>query len=187
MSMPCYIEKALTKFQHEPPQCPQHSPHAWTAPTYGLFFLSSSPKTRPRHQIPTQQSHRPTTIHVHSSIMKSVLSSATEAETGALFYNAKEGQISNHTRRKGLPQPPNHIQTTLAPPVSPTTPSSNDDPRQLICNSTGSIKDRVAQGQFLVHWRRGVDNLADYSSNITLLLIPNLTEIWQRKLFKIDD
>jgi hypothetical protein len=126
-------------------------------------------------------------IHVHSSIMKSVLSSATEAETGALFYNAKEGQISNHTRRKGLPQPPNHIQTTLAPPVSPTTPSSNDDPRQLICNSTGSIKDRVAQGQFLVHWRRGVDNLADYSSNITLLLIPNLTEIWQRKLFKIDD
>jgi hypothetical protein len=24
------------------------------------------------------------------------------------------------------------------------------------------VKDHISQGQFLVHWRRGTDNLADY-------------------------
>jgi len=32
-------------------------------------------------------------IHVHSSLMKTVLASATEAEVGALFYNAQDGEM----------------------------------------------------------------------------------------------
>ena len=35
LSMPGYIESALHRFQHPMPTKPQHSPHAWTAPTYG--------------------------------------------------------------------------------------------------------------------------------------------------------
>ena len=66
----------------------------------GLFFLGSAPTaataaTRPALSL---QSPRPTrntsplngAVHVHCSIMRAVLSSATEAETGALFCNAKE-------------------------------------------------------------------------------------------------
>ena len=33
--MPGYVKKALHKFNHKPPNKPQHSPHQWTRPTYG--------------------------------------------------------------------------------------------------------------------------------------------------------
>jgi hypothetical protein len=35
ISIPGYIERALMRFEHPPPTRPQHSPHAWTKPTYG--------------------------------------------------------------------------------------------------------------------------------------------------------
>jgi hypothetical protein len=35
LSMPGYIERALTRFEHPPPFKPKYSPHAWNAPTYG--------------------------------------------------------------------------------------------------------------------------------------------------------
>jgi hypothetical protein len=35
ISMPGYIARALTRFQHTVPTQPQHAPHAWNAPTYG--------------------------------------------------------------------------------------------------------------------------------------------------------
>ncbi len=35
LSMPGYIERALTRFEHPPPSKPEYSPHAWSAPTYG--------------------------------------------------------------------------------------------------------------------------------------------------------
>jgi hypothetical protein len=55
----------------------------------GLFFLSDKPTTATPHpdSIPPPLNGA---IHIHCSTMKSVLSSATEAETGALFYNAKD-------------------------------------------------------------------------------------------------
>jgi hypothetical protein len=42
-SMPGYIAKALTKFCHTPPTKDQHSPHAWTAPTYGAPIQLTAP------------------------------------------------------------------------------------------------------------------------------------------------
>jgi len=44
----------------------------------GYFYLSSNDKNPPLNGA----------IHVHSSIMRSILTSATEAEVGALFHNA---------------------------------------------------------------------------------------------------
>jgi len=35
ISMPGYIERALTRFEHPTPTRPQHSPHAWQKPQYG--------------------------------------------------------------------------------------------------------------------------------------------------------
>ena len=35
ISMLGYIQHALNRFQHPTPQRPQHSPHSWSAPTYG--------------------------------------------------------------------------------------------------------------------------------------------------------
>ena len=35
ISMPGYIERALTRFQHSTPHKPEHSPHPWHRPNYG--------------------------------------------------------------------------------------------------------------------------------------------------------
>ncbi|GAX19836.1 hypothetical protein FisN_11Lu298 [Fistulifera solaris] len=35
ISMPGYVERALSRFDHPLPKQPEHSPHAWTAPIYG--------------------------------------------------------------------------------------------------------------------------------------------------------
>jgi len=50
-------------------------------------------------------------VHVHSSIMRSILASATEAEVGALFYNAQDGEMLRTTLKSmGHPQPATPIQ-----------------------------------------------------------------------------
>ena len=35
LSMPGYVERALHRFMHSPPQPPQHAPRQWTPPSYG--------------------------------------------------------------------------------------------------------------------------------------------------------
>ena len=35
VSMPGYVSRALTKYNHTPPTKPQHTPHQWVEPTYG--------------------------------------------------------------------------------------------------------------------------------------------------------
>jgi hypothetical protein len=41
--MPGYVAKVLNRFQHPPPGKPEHSPHPWTAPTYGAVTQLSAP------------------------------------------------------------------------------------------------------------------------------------------------
>jgi hypothetical protein len=51
MSMPDYITKALTKFCIQTPQCLQHMPHVWVAPTYGtkIQYTDVEDTTRTTH------------------------------------------------------------------------------------------------------------------------------------------
>jgi len=80
----------------------------------GYFFLSDKPKKLPPkpHNTPLPLNGA---IHVHSSIMRSVLSSATEAETDPLFHNAKDAAPFRITLLKlGHPQGPTPIQTDNA-------------------------------------------------------------------------
>ena len=73
--------------------------------------------------------------------MHVVLSSATEAEMGALFYNAKDAAWLHTTLQDlGNPQPPTPIQTDNACvlPVSLMTQSSNGIPKPLTCAFIGS-------------------------------------------------
>lgn len=54
-------------------------------------------------------------VHVHSSIMKNVVSSAAEAEVGALFHNAMEACVIRQTLIDlGHPQPATPLQTDNA-------------------------------------------------------------------------
>jgi hypothetical protein len=269
MSMPGYVAKALHRFQHSAPTRPQHSPHAWVAPVYGmatqltappdlsapldangttriqevvgvllyyaravdstmlvaLSTIASAAKSAATAQAITQLlnycathpdavvryhasdmvlhvhsdasylseahacsraggyfflSDRPTNplatplptcippplngpVHTPCTIMRVVLSSATEAEMGALFYNAKDAAWLRTTLLDlGHPQPPTPIQTDNACAAGIINDTVKQRRSKAIDMRFYWVRDRVRQQQFLVHWRRGSDNLADY-------------------------
>jgi hypothetical protein len=130
----------------------------------GIFFISSALPNPLRAPSPTSTPPPLNgAVHVHSSIMSVVLSSATEAELGALFYNGKEAAMLRIILSDmGHPQPVTPIQTdnTCAAGIA------NGTVKKWRSKATDMrfywIKDRAKQGQFFVHWRRGTDNLADY-------------------------
>ena len=269
LSMPGYIEATLHRFQHPLPSKPQHSPHAWTAPTYGaatqwaidaddspplqstdlktlqqilgtllyyaraidntmlvaistlasvqskgtkatlnaaihllnycathphakirfkasdmilhvhsdasylsvhgarsrvggFFFLSQSPPptgyTATSPQPPTNGP-----IHVNSIIMQNVMSSAAEAELGALFHNAKDAaMLRNILHAMGHAQPATPIQTDNAC----ANGIANDTVKQKRSRAMDMrfywVCDRVRQGHFYIFWAPGDINLADY-------------------------
>jgi hypothetical protein len=270
-SMPGYVQKALTRFQHPAPTRPQHSPHAWTPPSYGiavqltpppdtsaplppaditrikevvgtlLYYARAidstmlvalgtiasaqsegtdatilavtqllnyaathpdavlryhasdmqlaiasdasyltEPKARSRagglHYLTSRSPHpdQPPSphsplppingaIHIHCSIMKNVLSSATEAELGALFDNLKDGTPLRVTLAElGHPQDATRVNTDNAC----ASGIANDTVKQRRSKAIDMrfywVRDRVRQGHFLIYWAKGKDNLADY-------------------------
>ena len=49
VSMPGYVQKVLTKFQHKIPPTPQHLPHKWHCPQFGTRIqLTSTPDKSPK-------------------------------------------------------------------------------------------------------------------------------------------
>jgi Reverse transcriptase (RNA-dependent DNA polymerase) len=123
----------------------------------GYFFLGGKeePADNPRPNGP---------VHVESRIMRNVMASAAEAETGGLFINGQEGtHIRQILAELGHPQPG---------PTPITTDNSTADgfanDRTKIKRSKAMdmrfywIKDRVGQGEFDVRWAKGKVNLGDY-------------------------
>jgi hypothetical protein len=130
----------------------------------GIFFLSDRPVDP--NIAPGPDSVPPPfngAVHVHCAIMQVVLSSATEAEFGGLFFNGKEAiPIRTMLEEMGHPQGPTPIQTDNACAAG----IANDTVKQRRSKAMDMrfywIRDRVKQNQFIIHWRRGIDNLADY-------------------------
>ena len=102
-------------------------------------------------------------IHTPCSIMHVVLSSATEAELGALFYNTKDAAwLCTTLAELGHPQPPTPIQTDNACAAGILNDTVKQHHSKAIDMRFYWIKDHISQGQFIVHWHKGTDNLADY-------------------------
>jgi hypothetical protein len=102
-------------------------------------------------------------ILIISKVLKHVMSSASEAEIGAVFINAKEGPVLRTTLEElGHPQPP----TPMENDNTTATGYSNGTIKQKQTRAMDMrfywIKDRVKQGQFNVYWGPGLQNLADY-------------------------
>jgi hypothetical protein len=102
-------------------------------------------------------------ILIISTALKHVMSSAAEAEIGAVFINAKEGAVHCTTLEDlGHPQPPTPLETEN----TTATGYINGTIKQKRTKATDMrfywIKDRVKQGQFNVYWGPGYQNLADY-------------------------
>jgi hypothetical protein len=116
--------------------------------TGGYYYLSSSP-TSLELNAPPLPPNGP--ILVLCSILRMVVSSATEAEMAALFYNAKEGTVVRQILEDmGHPQPATPLQTDNAVAAG----IINDTITQ--CRSKAMdmrfywVKDRVSHGQFIV-------------------------------------
>ena len=103
-------------------------------------------------------------IHIESRIMKNVMAAASEAEIGALFHNGQEtAHIRNVLKEIGREQ---------LEPTRITTDNSTADgfanKRTKIRRSKAMdmrfywVQDRVAQGQFQIHWLQGESNHGDY-------------------------
>jgi hypothetical protein len=128
----------------------------------GYFYLSNQPITMPPVSTdPPPPFNGP--ILVTASIIKAVLSSAAEAELGALFYNAKEGcVIRNILEDLGHKQPATPIQADNACAVGISNNTVKQKRSKAMDMRFYWIRDRVAQNQFVIYWRKGSDNDADY-------------------------
>lgn len=97
-----------------------------------------------------------------SQIIKAVMSSAAEAELGALFINSQEAVPQRQLLEEmGHPQPPTPMQidnTTALGVVK------NNVLKRLKAMDMRFhwLRDRTNQGQFRTYWRAGSTNLADY-------------------------
>jgi hypothetical protein len=102
-------------------------------------------------------------INVPCKILREVLSSAAEAELGGLFHNGKEAVPERITLEElGHKQPP----TPMVTDNSTATGIANASVKQKRSKAMDMrfywIRDRVRQGQFIVYWKRGSSNRADY-------------------------
>jgi hypothetical protein len=104
-------------------------------------------------------------ILVISTVLKHAMSSAAEAEIGAVFLNDKEGTVLHTTLEElGHHHPPVPLQTDN----TTATGYSNGTIKQKRTRAMDMhfywVKDRVKQGQFHVYWGPGYQHLAAYST-----------------------
>jgi hypothetical protein len=126
----------------------------------GLFFLSGPTNAPAADPVPPANNGA---IHVNSVIMRNVLASATEAEVGALFHNAQDACMLRQTLTElGHPQPATPIQTDNACAEGIINDTVKQKRSKAIDMRFYWVRDRSRQGQFVIHWKAGALNRADY-------------------------
>ena len=167
------LDYAATPSGRCPPlYCEQHGPPR--AQQCFLFVRAKRPfsrrrtiflSTRPSANTSTASNPPPLNgaIHITSTIMRNVLASATKAEVGALFHNCQDAcMLRTALDEMGHPQPATLVQTDNACAKG----IANDTVKQKWSKAIDMrfywVRDRVRLGQFIVHWKKGVDNRADY-------------------------
>ena len=91
------------------------------------------------------------------------MASASEAELGALFLNAREATTIRTTLVDlGYPQPPTPLITDNLCAAGIANDTVKQKRSKAIDMRFYWIVDRIKQNMFLVHWRKGLENLADY-------------------------
>lgn len=110
-----------------------------------------------------QPTHINGSVHSLSTIIPAVVASVAEAEYAALFLAAQDGvwlrQILNSL---GYPQNPTTILCDNQCAVGIALDTIKPKRTKSIDMRFHWIRDRIAQNQFIVTWRKGADNLADF-------------------------
>ena len=260
VSMPGYVEKALTRFNHPKPKKPQHQPHPHQPIVYGAKTQTATPEddspklnkeqkkyvqevtgvflyyaravdstmlvalssiaaeqgnptentmkkvkqfldyaaTNPEATVTYRASNMVLAIHSDASylsepkarsragghfflskngknpenngavlnvakVIKAVMSSAAEAELGALFINAKTAVPMRKTLEElGHPQPPTPVQTDNSTAYGVINNKLQPKATKAMDMRFYWLKDRESVDQFKYHWSPGKSNLADY-------------------------
>ena len=133
----------------------------------GDFYLGDRLKDPLKHPTLAEKQAEPKqgSILCQSHVIKEVCSAASEAEVAALFYNGKEACPLRVTLEElGWKQDPTPMDTDN----STADGIANDTVKQRRSKAIDMryywIRDRCAQGQFLVYWAPGIKNRADYFS-----------------------
>jgi hypothetical protein len=125
----------------------------------GYFFLTN------KLALPTSPYKPNGAVHVLCHIMREVLSSAAEAELGALFHNGKEAcPLRIALEEMGHPQPATPMATDNNTASGIATDTVKQKRSKAIDMRFYWIRDRVRQGQFKIYWSKGQTNRADYFS-----------------------
>jgi hypothetical protein len=120
----------------------------------GHHYLGNGPNKKPILNGP---------IHSVSKILRSVMSSAAEAEIGGLFHNAKDGTVLRITLHEmGHPQPPTPIATDNSTAAGIMNRTVKQQRSKAIDMRFYWVRDRVDQKQFRIFWAPGATNIADY-------------------------
>lgn len=127
----------------------------------GFYFLSKRPININKPSLRPPKINGP--VHVLCTILKHVVASEAEAKVGANFESAQQGvMFRQKLAEMGHLQPPTPIQTDNAAAAG----IINDKVRQRKSRTIDMrfywVRDRVRQGEFLVYWKPGRNNLADY-------------------------
>ena len=102
-------------------------------------------------------------IHNVAEIIKAVMSSAAEAETGALYINARKAvEIRNILDELGHKQPPTPIQTDNSTAEGIVNNRVQPKRTKAMDMRFHWLRDRANQKQFRFYWRPGTTNRGDY-------------------------
>ena len=127
----------------------------------GHFFLSQHPTDPAKAPLNRPRLNGP--IHTTCHILRNVMSSAAEAEVGALFLNGQDAiPLRTTLNELGHPQPPTPMQTDNSTAAGFANDTMKQKRSKAIDMRFYWVKCRTRQKQFIVYWGPGTSNLADY-------------------------
>ena len=119
----------------------------------GHFFMSNNSEFPPNNGA----------VHTVAQIIKAVMSSAAEAEIGAMYINAREAVPARKALEEmGHPQPKTPMQTDNSAAHQVVTNNVQPKRTKAMDMRFHWLRDRAAQKQFRYYWRPGPTNLGDY-------------------------
>jgi hypothetical protein len=125
----------------------------------GHYFLSDNPPTPPT--MPKPKPNGP--IHTECRTLRSVVSSAAEAECGGLYHNSQNAiPIRDSLIAIGHPQPPTPIKTDNSTALGIVTSLMKPKRSKTWDMRYHWIEDRVHMGHLRPYWDKGINNWADY-------------------------
>ena len=128
----------------------------------GGHYLLSKNSTEPTKP-PLMDSPLNGPIHTVSKILHNVMESATESEIGATFHNGQEAvPIRTTLQELGHPQPQTPIRVDNSTAKGFANGTIKKKRSIAIDMRFYWIQDRTRQGQFLIYWKPGRNNLGDY-------------------------